>query len=236
VGLSRNVTVLIFVLVLGARLSAAAQSPPAPITWSEVAAAYEHVRDYTALYEKEERPINNAERQTIRFFFRKPLDVRMEWLDEKGDVDQTAVYRQGFNQNKLIARSKGILGSVVGTVTLDPSGRMALQDSRHPITEVGIGHIIERVVRETSSDEATSRVVGEEALDGQPSYHVELNATGRASIGGVAGARRVDIWIDREFRLPVKVEVRDAAGTLLERHRFKDVRLNVGLTDKTFTL
>jgi hypothetical protein len=121
-------------------------------------------------------------------------------------------------------------------MTLDPRGRIALQDSRHPIPEVGIGHIIERAIGETSRGETTSRVIGEEALEGRPSYHVELIAIGKASIGGLADARRVGIWIDRGLQLPVKVEVRDAAGTLLERHRFKNLQLNVGLTDTTFTL
>jgi hypothetical protein len=121
-------------------------------------------------------------------------------------------------------------------MTLDPDGQIALQDSRHPITDVGIGHVIDRVIGETSRREAASRFVGNELLEGRPSYHVELNATGNASIGGLPGARRVDIWIDRELRLPLKIEVRDGGGTLLERHRFKDLRLNVGLTDETFTL
>lgn len=208
----------------------------APIEWAQISAAYDQVRDYTAVYEKEERAIDNGEHQAIRLFFRKPADIRLEWLNDKGDVDQTAIYRKGFNQDKLIARRNGLLGSMAGTVTLDPRSRLAMQDSRHPITEVGIGHIIEQATRDISSGSAASKFIAEEQLDGRTAWHIELDATATTSIGGVEGARRLDIWIDRSLQLPVKVEMRDAAGTLLERHRFKDLRLDTGLTDATFSL
>src|SRR5690606_38018562 len=48
----------------------------APISWAEIAQSYASVRDYTCLYEKQERAISNGEKQTIRFYFRKPFDVR----------------------------------------------------------------------------------------------------------------------------------------------------------------
>src|SRR6266404_1832773 len=69
-------------------------SEGSPVTWPEVNSAYERVLDYACIYEKEERAISNGEKQTIRLSFRKPLEVRLEWLDEQGKIDQTAVYRQ----------------------------------------------------------------------------------------------------------------------------------------------
>lgn len=213
-----------------------AQSTRAPIDWTEIAKAYDTVRDYTAIYEKEERAIDNGELQTIRLFFREPADIRLEWLDGKGHVDQTAIYRKGFNNDKLIARRSGMLGSIIGTLQLDPRSRIAMEDSRHPITEVGIGHIIETVAHDTSASVAVSRFIAEEPLDTQPAFHFAVDATTPASIGGVDGARRADIWVDRALRLPVKLEIRDASGALLERHRFKNLRVNTGLTNASFIL
>jgi negative regulator of sigma E activity len=46
----------------------------------------------------------------------------------------------------------------------------------------------------------------------------------------------VSIWVDEQLKLPVKVDVVDAAGRVLEQHRFTELKLNVGLTDQTFTL
>jgi outer membrane lipoprotein-sorting protein len=205
-------------------------------TWNDVVERYEHVHDYTALYEKEERAISNGERQTIRLAFRKPLDVRLEWVNDKGKVDQIAVYRRGHNDGKVVARRSGFLGGLAGTVTLDPHDRLALQDSRHPITEVGLGHIIERVSEALRRSQIAVRGVHETVLDGRPAYQFDLEATSGASVLGVEGARRGVVWIDRELKLPVRVDVFDAKNTLLERHRFKDLRVDVGLTDKTFSV
>src|SRR5260221_10530413 len=68
-------------------------SEASPITWNAVNSSYQGVADYLCVYEKEERVISNGEKQTIRLSFRKPLDVRLEWLNEQGKIDQTAVYR-----------------------------------------------------------------------------------------------------------------------------------------------
>ena len=91
----------------------------------------------------------------INLSFRKPLDVRMEWVGGGGKVDQVAVYRQGQNDGKLIAHKAGMLGSMVGTLHLDIHDSRAMEDSKHPITEVGLGYIIERAEREIRSGRLT---------------------------------------------------------------------------------
>jgi len=205
-------------------------------TWDEVVASYDRVRDYTALYEKEERAISNGERQTIRLSFRKPLDVRLDWLNDEGKVDQTAVYRQGQNDGKLVARRRGLLGSLAGKVMLDPHDRMALQDSRHPITEVGIAHVIGLVSDGLRSGRLTAARVRDAPLDGRDADEFAFEAGTGVDAMGVEGARRAMVWIDRELKLPVQVSVLGADGTTLERHRFKDLRVNVGLPDTTFSM
>lgn len=212
------------------------QVTDAPVSWTDVARAYERVSDYVCVYEKEERAISNGEEQTIRLSFRKPFDVRMDWLDDNGKVDQTAVYRQDANDGKVIACKSGGLGSLMGTMRLDPNDSLALADSRHPVTEVGLGKIIERAERDSSDARINTRFAGEETLDGRAAYKFEFTATAGANVGGLANARKGFVWIDRELKLPVKLEFYDASGALIERHRFKDVRVNTKLGDKTFTL
>jgi hypothetical protein len=210
-------------------------SESAPITWNDVTASYERVLDYVCLYEKEERAISDGEKQTIRLFFRKPLDVRLEWLNDRGNVDQTAVYRQGFNDGKVLGRQNGLLGALAGKLRLDPTEPLALSDSRHPITEVGLGKIIERAQQDAANPRIASHFDGEEPLNGRAAYKFEFNAKDDA-VGGLPTARKVLIWIDRELKLPVKVEMYDSGKTLLERHQFKQVRINQKPSDKTFTL
>jgi holo-[acyl-carrier protein] synthase len=232
--ITRLCAVATAVAVLGA--PAAQARALQPLAWSDVVAAYEPVRDYTAEYDKHERAIDDGDLQRIMLAFRKPLDVKLEWLDEHGKVDQTAVYRQGQNDGKLLARKSGMLGGMMGLMKLDPRSGRAMGDSRHPITEVGIGHIIDEVSRAMKSGQVTSTPPADDTLDGARVVRVDIEGPADARLFGVEGARRVSIWIDPALKLPVKAEVVDAAGRMLERHRFIDLKLNVGLTDRTFTL
>ncbi len=204
--------------------------------WPQIVASYAQVKDYTSTYEKEERAISNGELQRMRLYFRKPLDVRLEWLNDSGRVDQIAVYREGLNHGQVLARRMGAFGALVGTLRLEPRGAQALADSRHPITEVGIGHIIDRIGDDMRRQRVSLRATVEDVLDGEPHDRFDFESLESVSLAGVEGARRGVAWIDRTIKLPVKVELVDAAGIVLERHRFKDLRLNVGLTDARFTL
>ena len=232
--ITRLCAVATAVAVLGA--PAAQARALQPLAWSDVVAAYEPVRDYTAEYDKHERAIDDGDLQRIMLAFRKPLDVKLEWLDEHGKVDQVAVYRQGQNDGKLLARKSGMLGGMLGLMKLDPRSGRAMGDSRHPITEVGIGHIIDEVSRAMKSGQVTNRPPADDTLDGARVVRVDLEGPADSRLFSVEGARRVSIWIDPALQLPVKAEVVDAAGRMLERHRFIGLKLNVSLTDRTFTL
>lgn len=224
------------VTVIGvcAMLCGAAPAPAsAPLSWDQVSAAYAAVRDYTCLYVKEERAIDNGDVQRIKLSFRKPLDVKLEWLDDKGKIDQIAVYRRGMNDGKVLARRTGGVASWFGTLKLDPHSGRAMEDSRHPITEVGLGHIVEAVAHEIASGAAAPSV--EETLNSRPTSRFDIETTGGA-LFGVPGAVRAEIWVDQESELPVKVELRDAAGGLVERHQFSEIKINAGLGDQVFTL
>ena len=218
-------------LIAVALAGSGARTAPA-LTWDDVVASYAAVRDYTCRYVKEEQAIDHGEPQTIRLSFRKPFDVRMEWLDDHGNVDQVAVYRRGMNDGKLIARRHGLLGSIVGTVRLDPRDRRALEDSRHPITEVGFGPIVDGVTR-ALQDRTIDIARMDDVSEGR---RFELNVRPGASPLGVTGARRIVIVVGSPDRLPLSVELFDASGRRLERHRFSNVRVNVGLSDAVFTL
>lgn len=216
--------------------STVTNSSSSPITWNEVANVYERVDDYICVYEKIEKAISKGEEQKIRLSFRKPFDVRMDWLDTQGRVTQTAIYRPGFNDGKVLARENGLFGSLAGTLKLDPNESLALSESRHPITEVGIGKIIERAEHDATNPRIASHFDGEELLDGRPAYKFEFTATDNGAVGGLSEARKASLWIDRELKLPTKLELYDGANVLLESHRFKGIRVNQKLGNKIFSI
>ncbi len=210
---------------------------PPPFAWNEISKRYENVKDYTALYEKEEKAISKGERQTIKLAFRKPFDIRMDWLDDKGKIDQTAIYQKGKNDDKVAAKKSGMLGSMAGTLKLDPTDPLALEDSKHPITEAGLGVLIEHIIAESKNPQTKINYLGEEKTDdGRAAYKVEMSNPNGPNLTGVSSARKAFVWIDKELLLPIKVEIYDANGVLLERHVFRDLKPNANLTDKTFEI
>jgi hypothetical protein len=151
-------------------------------------------------------------------------------------VDQIAVYRQGANDGKVLARKTGMLGSMVGALRLDVRDPRALADSRHPITEAGIGPLIEKVERAFEQKQLDPEIVREDTLDGRRVERQELVARTPQALPGVDGVSRVVIWIDLALQLPIGVDLLGAPASMIERHRFSNVRVDVGLEDSVFTL
>jgi outer membrane lipoprotein-sorting protein len=212
-----------------------ASSSPMPMQWSEMAVAYDKINDYTCLYEKEERAISDGEKQTMKLYFRKPFSFRIEWFGDKGKVDQEAVYQRDVGDDKITARATSGFRAMVGELKIDPNG--GNPDSKHPANQLGIGYLIEQIIKQSQKPEVSVRYLGEETLDdGRPAYEFEFVNTSGSLMPIPADARRALVWVDKSMKLPVKLELYDASSALLERHRFKDIKTNVALPDKTFVL
>ena len=54
-----------------------------------------------------------------------------------------AIYVEGRNDGKVLAHDVGLGRLIAGTLHLDPDGSRAMEDCRHPITEAGIGPLLE---------------------------------------------------------------------------------------------
>ena len=161
----------------------------------------------------------------------------MDWLGDNGKIDQTAIYQEGKNDGKVRVKQSGLLGSMAGILNLDPNEKLALEDSKHPITQAGLGNLIEHIISETKNAETKTNYLGEENIgDKNSAYKIEMNDPGGLNLTGADAARKAFIWIDKNLMLPVKVEVYNQSGVLLERHFYKDLSIKTDVTDKTFEL
>lgn len=208
-----------------------------PFNWDDISNRYEKITNYTALYEKEEKDISKGEEQIIRLTFRKPFDIRMDWLGDKGKISQSAVYQEGKNDGKVLGKANSLLGSLAGVVKVNPTDPLALEDSKHPITEAGLGNLIKHITGDVSRADTKVVFFGNEKNDeGRSTYKVEIDSAAGHSLTGSSGARKAVVWIDTELLLPVKVEIYGDGEVLIERHVFRELKTNVNLTDKTFEL
>jgi outer membrane lipoprotein-sorting protein len=232
--LERGVRALVLLLALPA--------PAAAITDGEflrlLAAAeakYAEVHDYTATMVSVERVGETLipERRSL-IKFQRPFKVYMRWVEGPGKGREGLYVAGGHNGKFLIAEPGGIARFVLAR--LDPLDPRVMEQSRHPITDVGIGRLLEMV------GENTRRAVRERVV--RWSDHGVTQAAGRRArqVEGVlprdpaAGfyGYRVTLWFDDEHGLPIRVVTYDWKDRLVEDYTYADLVLNPGLKADDF--
>ena len=197
--------------------------------------SYAQVEDYTAVFLKQERIEGELlPEETILLKFQKPLKVYTKWLEDP-HRGREVLYVEGKDENKAIAHEGGILGFV--TLSLDPEGSMAMKDSRHPITDIGFGHLIEMLRKDIQTavehDELEIIRIGEEPFHDRSSIVVEVRSTPHGERNYYAS--RMVLHVDRELMLPLGAAFYDDKDQLFEKYAYTEVRLNVGFTPMDFS-
>lgn len=217
-------------------LSASARAGTAPDPYAilkAMPAAYEKVEDYTAVFLKQELVKGELlPQETIRFKFKKPFKVYMGWMEGPHE-GREALYVEGENDNQVIGHEGGFFGFI--TLDMEPTGSMAMRGNRHPITDVGIGRLIQIVTEngERAKKEGVLklRYLGAGEAFGRDTHHVEAKLP--AEQGYYGGT--IEIWVDAGNGLPIKIKIFGWDGELWESYGYKDLKLNPGLTDAEFS-
>ncbi len=200
----------------------------------EAEQAFSGVRDYVALLHRQERVRGELQApEVIRLKFRKPFQLYMKWVGE-AHAGRELLYAEGWNGNRLMAHEGGVLGFI--TLSLDPNGALALRHSRHPVTDTGIGRMLEVV------SESLNRAVaaGELSVGGLSTHTVYgrrcRRLEGRLPADPAKGyyAPRVVMDFDLESKLPLRIEIYDAGDRLMEQYGYEELQVNVGLSDRDF--
>jgi outer membrane lipoprotein-sorting protein len=197
--------------------------------------AYKNVDDYTATFVKRERVRGRLlPREVMELKFAKPFKVYLRWGSGKHE-GQEVLYVDGWNGGKIRAHT-GKFPDI--TVDLAPDGNLAMRGNRHPITDLGLGNTIKLLARDV-------RLAG--ARPGDGASYVDL---GTFKIGGATArcveattpslrwspyyAHKARLCVSTKTDMPLRVMVWDRDGDLLEDYTFKNLKLNVGLTDADF--
>jgi hypothetical protein len=241
-------------LLLGARPAGQSETPQSATAPSnpmdvplrlvaEASVAYKGVRDYSCLFVKRERLRGQLQPENlIAMKVRtQPFSVYLRWLRPNSIAGQEVCYVAGHNQGMMRVHSRGLLG-VAGFVSLEPNDPRALENSRHTITEAGIGNLIvrysERWEREARLNK-TQTHVAEYEYNKRRCLRVETihpDNSGRQFV-----FYRSLVYFDKENHLPIRVENYDwpqpggdPNGTLAESYSYADLKLNVNLSDAVF--
>jgi len=199
----------------------------------QVEAGYAKVQDYTATFLKQERvegKLRDQERISIKFM--KPFKVYMKWLEVSV---KEALYVQGAYSDKVQARCDGLLG--LWTWSFSPRDPRLMEGNRHPITDIGFGFIIDvmrrNIPKAVERGEVNDVRITEEPFDGRPTMRVEARFTPKD--GQEYYTSHMIAHIDKEHMLPVGITCYDEKGQLQEQYGYKDLKVNVGLTENDFS-
>lgn len=205
------------------------------------------VSGYTAEFAKTEVVSGSlTDPQTMRLKLRhEPFSVYMKWTE--GSPGQELLYVEGQQDGEMIVRPGGLRGRFLGAIKLDPTGTLALSESRHPVTQIGLLHLSKKIL-DYRYDEAgwTSGYTCTEdsaTVGDRPCRRFTIvydSPTVRADY------RKSVIWIDEELQLATKIEnygwpAEDYASdrvdseTLLESYRYTNINLDSHLAAVDFT-
>jgi hypothetical protein len=210
-------------------------------TIAECQVRYQAVDDYTCTFFKRERiegrlrPVHvmalkvRSKPQSIYLKFQQPARGR------------EAIYVSGRHGGKLLAHDVGLNKLLAGTLQLEPTSARAMEDCRHPITEAGIGPLLDTLAKRwaVELDPAESVIAFRDDIlvDTRRCDMVEsTHPTRRPEFLH----HRVRVFIDQEIGLPIRFEAYDwpkrpnAEPALQEEYTYMNLKLNVGLTDHDF--
>lgn len=201
------------------------------------------IRDYSAVLLKREADDGElGDRQRMALKVRhKPFSVYLYFFDPANRRGDEAIYVEGRNEGNLLAHTTGITGALLGTMSLAPSGAIAMDGQHHPVTEIGILNLCRRLteVAQKASQNPQCRVetIRDKVVDGRACRCIQFTASNDREQFQFSQVRW---YIDEQLDLPVRFEAYDwpaepgAEASLSEEYTYTKVRLNNGYTDQDF--
>lgn len=233
-GLPRMLSLLLWATLLAQGAGAGAEnSSDLERCLQETEAALAKVDNYTAVFHRIEFVDGKLIPEEVTVLkFKRPFKIYMKWLTPaKG---QESLYVEGANKNKIRAHASGLVGLV--TVNLAPTGKQAMENSRHPITEAGLHNLVDKISanlrRGLRAGELVSKDRGEQTVYGRKTTELEGILPKDSSKSYYC--YRCIVNLDLETRMPIKVQIFDWDDRLVESYGYELLKLNPGLTDKDF--
>lgn len=208
--------------------------------------SFSRIPDYTANMLKQER-IDGAlgACQVIDVKIRhEPFSVYMKW--NEGDRGRQLIYVDGQNEGNMLVQPGGIRGRLTGVLSLDPTGSLAMSDSRYSITKAGLLELARTVLSYQKHDlEAKTgfncQLFDHQEFEGRPCYLylIEYDSPKNNEI-----YRKSMVYVDKELSLPICVKnytwgvdvdpEKIDEETLIEFYAYTDLKFEQQLTAGDF--
>jgi hypothetical protein len=205
----------------------------------------EKITDYTAMVAKRERLSGKlSDYQYMYLKLRqKPFSVYLNFLGPTDIKGQEVIYVDGANNGKMWAHTTGLQDTLIGTVSLQPDGAVAMRGQMYPLTAIGVLNLTRRLMEVAEHDTK----FGE--CEVQYFQRAKVNDRVTTCIQVTHPIPRHDfrfniarIFVDDELNIPIRFEAYDwpkqrgDKPELLEEYTYLNLKLNARLTDQDFDI
>jgi outer membrane lipoprotein-sorting protein len=208
---------------------------------SDCKTKYQSVQDYTCTFFKRERIDGKVYTPHIMTVKARTEPSSLYFKFIQPNAGREAIFVHGRNNNKIVAHDVGLGRVIAGTMHLDPKGDMAMEENRHPVTEAGLGAMIDTVKERWDSElrhgESVVTIHPNVKVGDRPCLMVE---TTHPKAGPDYLFHKVKFYVDKELGLPIRFEAYDwpkhpgAEPDLMEEYTYVNLKVNVGLKDRDF--
>lgn len=226
-------------VVAGAKRSRHALAPSLQLA-SETLQRLDEVKDYTTTFFKHENVRGGKVIHNMTLKVREaPFSVYIGFL--KPHSGREVIYVAGRNGGNLLAHGVGI-EKVAGTLSIPPNSAKALEESRYPITRIGMRNMVTSIATQWGNDLKYDDLQVKyypNAKVGDVSCRVFESTHARRQQGVLFYRSR--LYITHDTELPVRVEQFGfPSGTgvrppMIEQYTYMDLKTNVGLGDNDFS-
>ncbi|TWU39921.1 hypothetical protein Q31b_32370 [Novipirellula aureliae] len=210
------------------------------------------IDDYTAILVKRERVGDSLggheyifakvrNRKTSGGQITQPLSVYLNFLKPSSVQGREVIYVENQNDGNIVAHEGGFKGKFLPTVTVPPTGMLAMRGQRYPMTEIGIENLMVKLLERGEQAKHCPGVTCEFRKNARVKDRTctVLHVTQPVKTPG-AEFHQAQVFMDDAHNIPIRYVAYDwpsrPGGELnvIEEYTYLDVKVNVGLTDADF--
>ncbi|XZE53428.1 DUF1571 domain-containing protein [Planctomycetaceae bacterium SH139] len=175
----------------------------------------------------------------------QPMAVYLHFLSPASVAGREVIWREDQLDGKLVVHEAGLLGKIK-VPPLDPSGFLAMQGNRYPVSEIGFKNLVRELLRRGQQIEelggAEVTLTDDYRVGDRKCLLLQVRPQFPPSSGDPLGIEftLAEIAIDMERQIPLRYAAfgppAEAGGPpqLQEEYVYLDVQLNTGLTANDF--
>jgi hypothetical protein len=203
----------------------------------------QNIHDYTCTMIKRERVDGKLTDPNYMFckVRQQPFSVYLYFLKPADAYGREVIYVAGANNGNLLAHEGQGLKSKFGMVSIAPTGAMAMEGNRYPITELGVGNLTNRLIQVAEQDSK----YGECEVQFRKNAKVNDRVCTIIEVTHPVPRRnflfyKAVVYLDDQLNVPIRYEAYSWPKTLGgpavldEEYTYLNLKLNVGLTNADF--